>query len=185
MREVYRPQRPSWQGTGKKRRHRFMKFTAQEVMSMEHKGSQRALIILDGVEGVGALIGMVMLLTGWGYRFPISWLQGTPFSDYAVPALILGIVVGGSALLGMWATVRSASVGAVTSLVAGVIAMGWIVGEYVLVPAIRFDFANPAAALQHGNQQPLWFLIGLAMAVLALRVVPGGWRGMLHEAHLA
>ena len=31
----------------------------------------------------------------------------------------------------------------------------------------------------------LWFLISLAMAVLALRVVPGGWRGMLHEAHLA
>jgi 2-keto-3-deoxy-galactonokinase len=66
-----------------------------------------------------------------------------------------------------------------------VIAMGWIVAEYVLVPAIRFDFANPVAALQNWNQQPLWFLIGLAMVVLALRVASGGWRGILHAAHLA
>jgi hypothetical protein len=97
----------------------FLNFTSKEVMDMEHKRSRRALIILDGIEGMGALIGMVMLLTGWGYQFPTSWLQGTPFSDYTVPGLLLGIVVGGSALLAMWATIKSASVGAVTSLAAG------------------------------------------------------------------
>lgn len=147
--------------------------------------SRRALIVLDCFAGVTALMGMAILLTGWGYRFPTSWLQGTPFSDYTVPALLLGIVVGGSALVAMVATIKSARIGTITSMIAGVIMMGYIIVEYVLVSALRFDFANPAASVQQGNQQPLWFLIGLVMAVLALRVVPGGVRDMLHTAHPA
>ena len=143
-------------------------------------GSRRALIVLDSFAGVSALIGLVILLTGWGYQFPTSWLEGTPFSDYTVPALILGIVVGGSSLLAMWVTIKSASVGAVTSLVAGVIMMGWAIGEYILVPDIRFSFTDLATW-----QQGLFFLVGLAMVVLALRVAPSGWRGMLQTAHFA
>lgn len=132
---------------------------------MEHRGSRRALIILDGFAVVATLIGMCMLVFGWGYRFPMSWLQGTPFADYTVPGLILGRVVGGSALVAM---------------IAGVIVMGWIVGEYLLIPEIRF-FSNLATNWQQG----LYFLVGLVMVVLALRVIPGGWHGMLHAAHLA
>ena len=37
---------------------------------MEHKGSRRALIILDGFAVVATLIGMCILVFGWGYRFP-------------------------------------------------------------------------------------------------------------------
>jgi hypothetical protein len=149
-------------------------------MDMEHKGSRRALIILDGFAVVATLIGMCMLVFGWGYRFPMSWLQGTPFADYTVPGLILGLVVGGSALVAMVATIKSASVGAIASMIAGVIMMGWIVGEYMLIPEIRF-FSNLATNWQQG----LYFLVGLVMVVLALRVIPGGWHGMLHAAHLA
>jgi hypothetical protein len=35
------------------------------------------------------------------------------------------------------------------------------------------------------RKQGLFFLVGLAMAVLALRVNAGGWRSMLRTAHLA
>jgi len=149
-------------------------------MDMEHKGSRRALIILDGFAVVATLIGMCMLVFGWGYRFPMSWLQGTPFADYTVPGLILGLVVGGSALVAMVATIKSAGTGAIVSMIAGVIMMGWIVGEYLLIPEIRF-FSNLATNWQQG----LYFLVGLVMVVLALRMIPGGWRGMLHAAHLA
>jgi len=110
----------------------------------------------------------------------MSWLQGTPFADYTVPGLILGLVVGGSALVAMVATIKSDSLGAIASMIAGVIMMGWIVGEYLLIPEIRF-FANLATNWQQG----LYFLVGLVMVVLALRVIPGGWHGMLHAAHLA
>ena len=30
---------------------------------------------------------------------PVEWLEGSPFSDYTVPSLILFIVVGGSLLI--------------------------------------------------------------------------------------
>ena len=96
----------------------------------EHGGSRRALIVLDVVAGVASLIGATMALTGWPYRAPESWLAGTPFSDYTVPGLILGVVVGGSALVAAWATIRSAAAGAVASLIAGGAMMGWLVGEW-------------------------------------------------------
>src|SRR5215470_14715202 len=55
--------------------------------------------------------------------------------------------------------------------------MGWIAGEWILVPAIRFDFGDIGRSIQQMTwQQPLYFAVGLAMFVLALRVVPGGWR---------
>jgi hypothetical protein len=96
-----------------------------------------------------------------------------------VPALILGIVVGGSTMLAMVAAIKSASVGAVISLAAGVIMMGWIVGEMMLLPSSLFtDFVENLA-------QAEYFLVGLAMIVLVVRVAPSGWRGMLHTAHLA
>lgn len=142
--------------------------------------SQRALIVLDCFASVAALIGMCILVFGWGYRFPSSWLEGTPFADYIVPGLILGLVVGGSALVAMVATIKSARIGAIASMIAGVIMMGWVVGEYLLIPQVRF-FSDLA-----GNwQQGLMFLVGLVMAVLALRVMPDSWRGLLHTAHLA
>ena len=142
--------------------------------------SRRILIVLDCFAGLTALMGMVLCLFGWGYQLPPSWLQGTPFTDYTIPGLILGLVVGGSALVAMVATLKSVRIGAITSMIAGVIMMGWIIGEYILIPQIRF-FSNLATNWQQG----LFFLVGLVMAVLALRVIPSSWRGMLHTAHLA
>jgi hypothetical protein len=143
-------------------------------------GSRRVLIVLDCFAGLTALIGMGMCIFGWGYRLPPSWLQGTPFADYTIPGLILGLVVGGSALVAMVTTIKSARTGAIASMIAGVIMMGWIIGEYILIPQIRF-FSNLATNWQQG----LFFFVGLVIAVLALRVMPGSWRGMLHTAHLA
>lgn len=145
---------------------------------MTHTASRRALIALGGFAAVSAVAGMIQCLAG--IAMPVSWLQGTPFADYVVPGLILGIVVGGSALLAMLATIRSAETGAILSLIAGVIMMGWIAGEYVLLPDIRFSFV----AFGWAWLQPFYFLIGLAMAVLALRVLPGGWRSLPRAAHL-
>lgn len=139
-----------------------------------------ALCVLDVVAGLSALVGMVMLLTDWPYQFPIENLKPTPFSDYTVPGLILGIIVGGSALVAAWETLRSASAGALASFVAGLIMMGWIIGEYILVPAVRVGLNEPASWLQ-----PLMFVIGLAMLVLGIRVAPGGWRSLPRIAHLA
>ncbi len=138
---------------------------------MDHTRSRRALIILEGFAGVSALIGMAMLLTDWPIRFPANWLQRTPFGDYTVPALILGLVVGGSAFLAMGATIKRVTIAPVLSLIAGAIMIGWIVGEVLLI-----DHFTPSSAYWAQGE---YLLVGLAMVVLALRAAPGGWRGML------
>jgi len=38
-------------------------------------------------------------MMGGGLDLPSEWLEGTPFSDYFIPGLILFIVVGGACLL--------------------------------------------------------------------------------------
>jgi hypothetical protein len=123
---------------------------------MKQKSSQSALISLDGFAVVVTLAG------------------------YTVAGTTLGLVVGGSVLVALVATVISARIGAIASMIAGLIMMGWVVGEYILIPQTRF-FSNLATNWPQG----LYFLVGLAMVVLALRVIPGGWRGMLHAAHRA
>ena len=96
---------------------------------MQHTRSRIALSIIDGFAGVSGLIGLVLVTFAGDYVFPAHWLIGTPFRSYVVPGLILGFVVGGSALLAMGATIKRARVGPVLSLIAGAIMIGWIVGE--------------------------------------------------------
>jgi hypothetical protein len=128
---------------------------------MEHTRSRRALIAIDGFAGVSALLGMAILLLDWPIQFPASWLERTPFGDYTLPALILGLVVGGSALVAMGAMIGRASAGPALSLLAGAIMIGWIVSEIVLL-----DRAMPATTYW---AQAEYLLAGMAMVTLALR----------------
>jgi len=63
---------------------------------MKHKGIRITLIVIELFVGLWAVIGGVGLVTGAipFLQMPIEYLQGTPFSDYTIPALLLLIVVG-------------------------------------------------------------------------------------------
>ena len=63
------------------------------------------------------------------------------------------------------------------SLAAGLITMDWIAGQSLL-PDLR---CGPATF--DSRMQPLDFLVGLAMAALALSVLSGGRRGVRGTAH--
>ena len=115
------------------------------------------LTALDAVVGLTALGGGVSLMTGID-AFPASWLEGTPFSSYVVPGLILATAVGGSAIVAAIAVAAGRRFGALASIVAGVVLMGWISGEVLLLK-------QPSA--------PTWiecmyFSAGIAIAGLAL-----------------
>jgi hypothetical protein len=124
-------------------------------------GVRVALVVVDGFVAVTAVGGGIALLSGLeANRFPADWLQRTPFSTYAIPGLILAGVVGGSAAIAAAAALLSPRAGRLASLLAGVVLMGWIVGEVLLLK-------QPAA--------PTWaeifyFTVGLVMAVLGLIV---------------
>jgi hypothetical protein len=131
------------------------------------KGRVRlALAGLDAFAAVAAIGGGSALLAGLeADRFPRAWLSGSPFGDYAVPALILLSVVGGSSLLAAAATLRSPSLGARLSIVAGMVMVGWIVGEIVLLTGDA-EVVSPT--------EVLFLTVGLAMAGL-------GWRARRAE----
>jgi hypothetical protein len=139
------------------------------------------LIGVDGFAAVSALLGAVELETGWPYMFPTTMLQGTPFSDFAFPGLIMGLVVGGSAAIAMVATIRNASAGAAWSLIAGFTMAGWIIGEVFLldVLATSGQSLSPYVWLQL-----FYFGVGLAMVLLSIGLAPDSWRAAARRTHL-
>jgi integral membrane sensor domain MASE1 len=44
---------------------------------------------------VSALVGMLGLTVGGGLGIPLDWLEGSIFTSYFWPGIILGVVVGG------------------------------------------------------------------------------------------
>ncbi len=114
-----------------------------------------ALSLLIVVSAVGGAVGLI----GGGIDFPLEWLNGTPFASYAGPGIILGLVVGGSALVAAVMVLRGHPLAAQASIAAGLIQVGWIVGEVVLVGVM-------AEAVGLGLQV-LFFAVGGLLAALA------------------
>lgn len=93
-----------------------------------------ALVVLEGFVALTAIAGGIALATGLERnRFPLAWLEGTPFHSYVVPGLILCLVVGGMAAAATIVVLRAPMAGAWLSLAASVTLVGQIVGELVLL----------------------------------------------------
>src|SRR5947209_7513413 len=99
---------------------------------MKHKHIRATLVLIEAFIGVSAVSGGIAVFTGvFDQWLPVSFLQGTPFSNYFIPGLILTVVVGGGMLLAAatqfvqraWATLLSAGM--------GIVMIGWIIGEVV------------------------------------------------------
>jgi hypothetical protein len=126
---------------------------------MRSRGARIALFAIDALAAVTAIGGGILVATGID-TFPAAWLAGTPFSSYLLPGLILAVVVGGSAAAAAAATLRSPVAGMRASLLAGVVMMGWIVGEVLIL---------------HQPSRPTWieilyFAVGTTMVALGLMV---------------
>lgn len=94
--------------------------------------------VVDVFAGGMAVAGAVGLVGG-GIQFPLEWLRGTPFTDYTWPGLILGVVVGGSALVAAAITfLARPQAGALATGAASAVLLGWILGEYVLVGSVSW-----------------------------------------------
>lgn len=67
--------------------------------------------------GVGLAVGVI--------QFPLTFLQGTPFSDWVIPGLTMAIIVGGSALLAAALLLTGSRLGILASALAGLILLGF------------------------------------------------------------
>lgn len=116
-----------------------------------------ALIVLLALQAAGAISGAIFVVPSQ----PVEHLK--VFPDYTIPALALGLLVGGSALLGLTLLLFRSPYAAAVAITAGVAVMVFEIVEVTGTTVTIFtDPGEPALW-----QQPLWFLIGLAMALLA------------------
>lgn len=94
-------------------------------------------VALTAIGGGGALLAGLE-----AERYPLESLAGTPFSSFLMPALLLAIVVGGSAAVAAMATlvVRFGAWRVPGSGAAGVILMGWILGEVLILRPVSWTW---------------------------------------------
>ena len=101
---------------------------------------------------------------------PTDWLEGSPFSDYFIPSLILFVVVGGALLLAAiavfarWRSARGIAGGA------GVIVLGWLAVQLAIIGYVSW-------------MQPITAIVALVVLALASRLAATGSR-MRYGDHL-
>jgi hypothetical protein len=128
-----------------------------------HKVIRLALLILEAFIAVSAIDGGMALRRGAFDEFlSVAWLAGTPFEDYAVPSLVLVIVVGGSALFAAATVFIYREWAVLTSVVAGLVLAGFLVVEAVSIDSKIGSVLPMVVAMQ-----VLYFVPGLAIVGLA------------------
>lgn len=88
----------------------------------------KALLGVQLFNGLSAFGGGLALMVGWIPEQQI-WVEHTGFANNYFPGVILMAVVGGSALIASLATIKRVDGWHLSSIVAGVIMLAWIVGE--------------------------------------------------------
>lgn len=130
---------------------------------MQHKSLRITLVVIEVFVGVWALIGGVGLVTGTiaFLQMPVKYLQGTPFSDYTIPGLLLFFAVGGSYLFAAATILTRSEVGILASALASLLLVGF---EAVEVAIIDRDAATLPTAVP---QQIMMTVLALACFGLA------------------
>jgi hypothetical protein len=120
---------------------------------MSEKELRIAVVGIDVFEAVSAFLGAVGLVVGF-MNIPVTILSGTVFTDFTVPALLLGFVVGGSAFVAaLVAAFEPPRYGGLASVVAGWITVGWLSIEIAMIGLDSWA-------------QVAWWLVGVVMIVL-------------------
>lgn len=100
---------------------------------MRERNVRIAVMFIDLFAAVSAIVGAIGLVVGF-MKIPLSVLVGTPFTDFTIPALLLGVVVGGSALVATGIVLFGPRrFEALAAGLAGCVMVGWMIGEFILI----------------------------------------------------
>jgi len=110
----------------------------------------KGVLVFNALSAIGGGIG---LITGT-LPVPTMLLRNTPFTSFLIPALVLAIIVGGSALAGAIALQAQATRSRLISSAAGLIMVAWITAETILVRGFSW-------------LQGLYLLTGIAVVFLS------------------
>jgi PPOX class probable F420-dependent enzyme len=139
-------------------------FSGQQLPPVKHEVIRIALVVMAAFIATSAIEGGVAVVGGvvFGYKLPLAWLAGTPFSDYTIPGLALAIVVGGSALLAAATIFIHRERAVIVSMVAGLVMAG-----YLAVEVVSIDSKLGNTLLTSLAVQLFYFVLGLALIGLA------------------
>ena len=90
-------------------------------------------------------------------KVPREWLEGSPFDDYTVPSLILGLGVGSTSAAAALIAWRGENAAAPASVVTGGVLCGWIAAQVAII--------GPRSGLQ-----PLMGGVGISMIALGAKL---------------
>jgi hypothetical protein len=130
---------------------------------MRHKAIRITLVVLEIIIGLSAIGGGIAILTGaFDEWLPLAWLQGTPFSDYTIPGLVLLIVIGGGMLLAAATILMQREWAVLLSAMMGLVMIGFEIGEVAIVDRYA-DALIPSTLVQQVLMSGLGLIIfGLA-----------------------
>lgn len=120
-----------------------------------------ALVMVAWFNALSALAGMAGLTLGGGLGFPLEWIEGSGFTSYFWPGIILGVVVGGTQMLALIAQYRRIELAWGLHAAAGLVMMIWI-------------FVELAIMLVWSPLHGIYFATGLIQAVFAVLAL-GTW----------
>jgi len=98
---------------------------------------------------------------------PLAYLEGTPFTSYFVPGLVLGVVAGGTQLLAAIGLLRRKDWALIATVVAGFGMMIWIFVEIALIR-------------QYADLQTIYFSLG-ALELIAVYALLGLAPGVVRD----
>ncbi len=128
---------------------------------MKHTRTRIALVLLEVFVALGAVAGGIGLLTG-AIPVPLHALQGSPFVDYAVPALALMVLVGGGMFFAAATIFTGREMGVLASAFAGLAMMIFEMVEVAVIDRMGGSELVMGVALQS-----FYFALGLAIFVLS------------------
>lgn len=95
-------------------------------------GVRRTILIVALFQAISTVVGAFQLLTTPHYYAFL--LDGTVFEgQYVLAAVLLGVVVGGFQWLAVWVHFRSKTWLAAAHAIAGLVMLGWIAGECLVL----------------------------------------------------
>ena len=112
-----------------------MEEAAMERTHRDYKGKLLlGFLLFNAISAIG---GGLAIMTGWIPEQP-SWVQHTDFSSLYFPGVILMAIVGGSSLVAALARVKHSAGWQISSILAGVIMLFWIIGEIASIRGFHF-----------------------------------------------
>lgn len=110
-----------------------MKTSINAVKEKEFKGTLMALLFLTSISAIGAGYFFMEDPTGKSLGFSLSYIQFSPFADYFWPGWILFLTIGIYGFVCFFLTVFGHRNYPLHIMLFGVVLLGWIMIQVILV----------------------------------------------------